>query len=151
YELRRTAINSDDGHVGRAEMPRYVALDIIDKAPAPSHNKTTGRRPHAHFDAENLFPTERAGLEPLEEVASGDGQRPVFWAYPTTYFDYANQNRRGCVPGPCGPQSNPVPHRIITDKDKNVVGMVTHPLKKQGKFVRVTERTDKVLRQKLGG
>lgn len=63
----------------------------------------------------------------------GGKDRPVLWAYPGTYFDYAGQNRFG------GDASVIGPSRIITDRNKNIQGMVTHPYNSRTKFVRVPE------------
>lgn len=110
---------------------------MIAQAPYPSHNRPDGRRPHAHRDREDLFAAERAGLTPLPAVAPpARGAAPVLWSYPACELDYARQNRRGEVAG-----QTPGPHRIITDRHKNIQGMVTHyPFGDHENFARVPER-----------
>jgi hypothetical protein len=49
-------------------------------------------------------------------------------------FDYSHQNRNGFVLG-----QSAGPHRIITDKDKNIQGFVTRPVGNKKEFVRVPE------------
>lgn len=126
----------------RSEFPRYIAEDMLARAPYPSHNKPYGRRPHAHYDRERDFELERSNLRPLEDAPPLKGQRPVLWAYPATYFNYANQTARGQNRGR---DLSPGPHRIIADKNKKIHGMVTHPIpsnsdQRQEAFIRAPQR-----------
>lgn len=134
------------GRRGRSEFPHYIAEDMIQRAPLPSHNKMKGRRPHAHYDIEGQFKTERAGLQPLEGARQLPGkERPVLWAYPATYYNYEGQNTHGRHRK--GRDLSPGPHRIITDKNKNIQGMVTHPVGDDVGFVRAPERVRMVQRR----
>lgn len=129
---------------GRSEFPRHIAEDILSKAPFPTHSKSCGRRPHAHYDTENLFKHEKPGKETLDggkyEGPKGD---PVLWAYPATYFDYESQNRRGNEPRDRGGKPlglEPGPHRIVTDKNKQIQGMITHGFDEDRRFLRAPAR-----------
>ncbi|PYI00214.1 hypothetical protein BO78DRAFT_412458 [Aspergillus sclerotiicarbonarius CBS 121057] len=122
------------------EMPRCQIDDPDGPAPAPSHNKTN----------EALLAAQRAQLKPLDKVAARDNrQDPVLWACPATYHDYSRQNCDGIMQGANRAHSNPGPHRIITDRNKNIQGMVTHPAGNKNKFVRAPEQVHRVHRQKL--
>ncbi|WYZ45588.1 hypothetical protein EsH8_VIII_000904 [Colletotrichum jinshuiense] len=117
----------EDNIGGSATISLAQAQNIISKAPAPSHNKArNARRPHAHYDREDHFAETRQGLLPLPGIPPpSNGPPPVLWAYPSNTFDYANQNRFGVPKGGVGVDAGPF--RIITDKDKNILGMVFHP------------------------
>lgn len=118
------------------EFPLSEAERIIAAAPAPWHNRGKGRRPHAHFDREGFFEAEKATLMPLEGVNHNtEGPTPVLWAYPAEDFDYFHQNSKGKVEG-----KHIGPCRIITDRDKQIQGMVIHPIKDEGDFVRGPKR-----------
>jgi hypothetical protein len=144
--MPRRAIDAQgDPHSGRSEFPHHNAQWIIDQAPAPTHNRSHGRRPHAHFDREDLFVEERQGLSPLDGVpAPPKGQPPVLFAYPAEDFDYARQTRDGRIrrEGVHGALP-PGPHRIITDRNKNIKGMTTHPQGDTQGFVRAPERVQR--------
>ncbi|KAB8228021.1 uncharacterized protein BDW43DRAFT_316326 [Aspergillus alliaceus] len=114
---------------------RKRAEEILSDAPYPNRNNKKGRRPHAHYDIEKLFTKERTKLRPLETVdRSPSKDPPVLWSYPAERFDYSLQNRLGEVKNKFLTR-----HRIITDREKNIKGMVSHP-PNSGKFFRATER-----------
>lgn len=126
---------------GKAQFPHEAAKGIIKNAPYPSHNRATGRRPHAHYDTEERFTKEKIGLQPLDGVAKPKNKdAPVLWAYPAEDFDYAAQNRFGRVGSDGG--KAPGPHRIITDRNKNIKGMTTHPYYNPHAMVRAPHRVD---------
>ncbi|KAL3706873.1 hypothetical protein TMatcc_007886 [Talaromyces marneffei ATCC 18224] len=137
--MPRRVIDRPGDTPGRSEFPLHVAEHLIAQAPAPSHNRANGRRPHAHLDKEEFFRAERAGLKPLEGVPLRGRQQelPVLWAYPAENFDYSNQNHYGKVNG-----KPPGPHRIITDRDKRIQGMVTHPVNDDKRFVQAPKRVE---------
>lgn len=151
YDIPR---QENPGHVGHTEFPKIEAQRIINAAPAPTHNKERGRRPHAHFDREDLFIQERTPLTPLPGVqVRPDRPAPVLWAYPANNFDYATQNRRGAppagVPGGRGRDHREPfrgggvdagPFRIVTDRHQNIQGMVYHPVDDEEGFERAPER-----------
>ena len=135
--MPRRAHDEIDGSAGRSEFPLHVAQFLIDRAPRPTHNRPQGLRPHAHYDTDLHYVAERRNLRPLDGVSPlANRGLPVLWAYPAEDFQYANQNRDGRLRG----QGPPGPHRIITDRDKRIIGMSTHPLGRQREFVRAPAR-----------
>lgn len=147
---RRAIDSTNDPHPGRSQFPHHNAQWLIDRAPAPTHNRTSGRRPHAHLDREDHFRAEREGLAPLPGVhAPGGRPAPVLFAYPAEDFDYARQTRHGRIPREGVPGGVPPgPHRIITDRHKNIKGMTTHPPGDTMRFERVPERVQRGTRRR---
>ncbi|KAK1767599.1 hypothetical protein QBC33DRAFT_569920 [Phialemonium atrogriseum] len=131
----------EDNLPGRTHFPKTTAQSIIAQAPAPTHNKAqNARRPHAHYDDENLFANERIKLTPLPGIALPNNNRPapVLWAYPANNFDYTTQNRFGRPMGGNGVDAGPM--RIVTDRNRNIQGMILHPLGDPVTFERAQER-----------
>lgn len=113
-----------------------------------------GPRPHAHFDTENHYTVESAGLTPLPGARTRrvrDENDPAIYhtVTPKLYgyagnpnFDYNNQNRSGEPRAPgqgqdrVGPRAGPV--RLVTDRERNLVGVSYHPDGDFTKFERAT-------------
>ncbi|KAL4900430.1 hypothetical protein BDW74DRAFT_182761 [Aspergillus multicolor] len=103
------------------------AEELIKDAPMPSHNFPHGGRAHAHYDHEGLFTEEeKQALEQLLELAAPayEGKRAKMWGYPSCLFNYAQS------------VGDPGPHRIITDRYKKILGIISHPKGDKANFKR---------------
>lgn len=111
---------------------------MLSKAPLPSSDKPYGLRPHVHFDSEELFTDEeKHNLKTRDGRKYVAGSRlRVLWAFPL-YWNYelerqlSRKQRKLLDPGV---------HRIITDRYKNVIGVVTHPIGDRRAFIRARRR-----------
>ncbi|KZF26979.1 hypothetical protein L228DRAFT_280116 [Xylona heveae TC161] len=144
YAIPRTHFSKPEHSTyGQQIIPKYRCEELLRDAPLPTHNRTNGKRPHAHYDSELLFANERAqlGIFPGVHVPNRykDQGPPRLWAYPAQEFDYEHQDKFGH-----DHHRTPGPHRIITDKDKNIQGLVTHPVGDPIGFVRVHESVRRV-------
>ncbi|KAM7215637.1 hypothetical protein V8F06_008928 [Rhypophila decipiens] len=139
YTVPRNRDNYDDG--GYHRYSRRAAQELLLTAPAPTVSADRyGRRPHAHYDFENAYRSERAGLSPIpgapNRMVNGVSRSPprLFGYAGHPGFNYAAQNRRGeplsnQARQAVGPQAGPI--RLVADRDRNLVGVSYHP---QGSF-----------------
>lgn len=143
YLLPRRTTSTEESPSGKAEFPGYVAQYLVDRAPFPTHHKKWGRRPHAHYDTENCFLEEEKSICPLNGApVSHEGRPIVFFSYVATHFEYSNQTGKG------KPRKRPGaidydevgPFRIITLQNKDIKGLVLHPVGNREKFLRAEER-----------
>jgi hypothetical protein len=99
----------------------------MDRSPAPtaeSRKKNNKRYPKRYNDTEQLF------------------KEPSLYEYPTKSWPYDQQNTKGkafkTVNGQ-RVQVNPEFTRTVTDRNKNVKGVIYHPSGNPSKFVRAKE------------
>jgi hypothetical protein len=104
----------------------------------PISNNRNGKRPHAHFDIEQLFIDEKLGLKTLEgnDFIPGLKKREntVLWSYPPVwdYEQTKSQQKKS--------RDKAGPYRIITDRDQNIIRVVVHPKEDKKNFVRAHRR-----------
>jgi len=142
YDIPRN--HNDNRPDGRSKYSRRAARADLLAAPAPSHVRTNGHRPHGHYDDEGHYAADSIGLTPLPGTTTGHGPRrpnpPVLWAYPggQANFPYASQNRTGDRIG--GGHLDPGPIRLVSDRNQNLVGVSYHPVGRQRSFERAKHR-----------
>lgn len=100
-----------------------------------------GRRPHRHNDREKDYIDERVKLDRLARLETGDkaildvDRLPSLVAYPNHPFDYENQNSHG------RDRQRDVGYcRIITNPQKEHLGLSYHPLNDNKNMVRAEKR-----------
>ncbi|KAK3328763.1 hypothetical protein B0H66DRAFT_1109 [Apodospora peruviana] len=138
YDVHRHVDRYDHG--GRTRYSSSQAANVVLAAPAPSHNRMGGRRPHAHYDQEGHYAAESIALTPRPGT-TGQGGRdpPTMWAYSANpNFDHHDQNRFGRPRVPGNPDAGPA--RIITDRHQVVQGMSYHPDGDETNFVRAKRK-----------
>ncbi|CAL5870829.1 uncharacterized protein PFLUO_LOCUS5070 [Penicillium psychrofluorescens] len=121
-------------------LPRKTHIKLEDTTPSDysAGDYIPDPRPFPYYDRDGIFKEETATLKPLPGFELDPGQdAPVLWAYPDVYFgfDYSGQKEFGGAS-----EQDTGPHLIITDRDKNIVGLVTYSLDERGKLVRAAER-----------
>ncbi|OJJ06170.1 hypothetical protein ASPVEDRAFT_314468 [Aspergillus versicolor CBS 583.65] len=147
YLLPRRTTSTPKSHSGNAESPGYVAQYLVDRAPFPTHHERWGRRPHAHWDTENLFLEEEKSICPPNGTPTSPRGRPiVLFSYVATHFDYSNQTSKGRPrKRPGAPVRDEVgTFRIVALWSKDKVGLIWHPVGDKKGFFRAEER--KVIR-----
>jgi hypothetical protein len=100
----------------------------------PDISKDHGSWPRAFPDRDNLFHEEKLGLKSLDGTTYPyTGNRPVLWIYPASRCvdfkktGWSRKARRRLDAGP---------HRIVTDRSKNIIGMISHPRWKGHPFMK---------------
>ncbi|KAG4437863.1 hypothetical protein IFR05_006665 [Cadophora sp. M221] len=107
-------------------MPLVECQKSLDQALYPDHNaRPYGRRPHLHQDTETHYTQDR----PLFPKTL-----PPIYAYPSNKFPYANQNSKGKARG-----YDEGYGRIITDTEKNLMGLSYHPIGDPQSMERATQ------------
>ncbi|KAJ5620278.1 hypothetical protein N7510_004262 [Penicillium lagena] len=125
-------------HVFSFPRKTYIKLKDTTSPDYSAGDYTPDPRPFPYFDREVIFKEETTALKSLQGFEASPGQEaPMLWAYPEMYFgfDYSAQNGVGGVS-----EQDTGPHLIITDRDKNIVGVVTYSLDERGNLVRAAKR-----------
>lgn len=133
YTFRRSHYAADGF---QTEFRHRDAEAWLEHAPMPTSEEPHGRRPHAYQDREDLFVNERASLADLRgDLYSLDLDReqrpPVLWMYVgAPNFDYADEDAQTGA------------FRIVTDRERRIIGMAAHSPAQNGRFVRADERQE---------
>lgn len=131
YMFSRSHYVADDS---RTEVRQHDAEAWLEDTPMPTSEEPHGLRPHAYYDWEDLFVNERASLTDLRGDLYNPGLRrkcPVLWmCVGAPNFDYGDENADAGA------------FRIVTDRERRIIGMAAHSEHDGGLFVRASERQE---------